>query len=296
MSKISRRILLGAGAAALAGGARADYLGGNPYFLFEAEENPCYSDPAGKILRTATLDPSKRNCILVIAGQSNFQNIAPTLVTPVNATMVDQISLYDGNVYAAADPLLNMRLAPPRDRLGCPATRLADSLVSAGKFDRVILLPIALGNTSVADWLPGGVAGTRIQAAGYRLAKLRMTATAVLWGQGENDTALGTTAVAYAQALLQVIANFRASGMACPFLVAQQSYNIVGGVAVTSSAVTMAQADVVNSANGIFSGPNADSLTDINRNGGGVHWSDAGSAAYANLWQNALIAAGPPFA
>ncbi len=230
--------------------------------------------------------------VLVIAGQSNAQNIAPTPYTPIHTSAVDNLSIYDGQMYAAADPLLGTMFAPPRYNCGCFATRLGDNLVSTGKFDRVILFPFAVGGTSVMQWIGNGPAASRVPASGYRLRNAGLSATAILWAQGESDTTLGTTTPVYVQQMLTLIGNFRAAGMVAPFLVAKQSW--IGGI--TSSAVVAAQAQVVDSAAGIFPGPDADSLNATYRQADNTHFNDAGMIAYANLWQAALVAVGPPFA
>src|SRR5262245_16246844 len=106
-------------------------------------------------------------------------------------------------MYAAADPLLGTGMAFPGGGFspGGVSLRLADLLVSNSKFDRVIIVPVAIGGTSVAMWATGGVLSNCITAAMARLASrgivpgMTNVTFAFVWGQGESDG--GTSQAAY---------------------------------------------------------------------------------------------------
>lgn len=246
----------------------------------------------GKTRVSAVLDGGIRNCILLIAGQSNVGNNFPTSFTPTNSTKVDNLNIYDGAVYSSADPLLGTARDSGSLGRGNFAGRLADKLINANKFDRVILVPIGIGGTLVSDW-ETGIGKDRFRVAVNRLAARSITPTAVLWGQGEQDTAGATSQAAYTASLNNVITNARAAGLgsSVPWFIAQQSWN----VGATSANVTNAQAAVVNHGSSIWAGPNADSLNATKRQADNTHFSDTGSDSYAGLWQTALGLFGAPF-
>jgi hypothetical protein len=171
---------------------------------------------------------------------------------------------------------------------------VADLLVTNGKFDRVIIVPIAIGGTSVAMWGTGGVLASRVPAAMARLASRGITpgmtgvTFAFLWGQGESDRA--TSQAAYAASLGQVTTALFATGFNGRAFINSQTW--LSGV--TNANVVAAQAAAANSTT-IFAGANADSLTAGSRQADNTHFSDAGMASFATLIYNAMHASGAPF-
>lgn len=263
--------------------------GADPYVVNDTSTALGNRDTNAKTLSSQSLNIAIRNCILLIAGQSNVSNSFPTQYTPAHTGSVDNLNLYDGAIYAAADPLLGCSGPTPNFAGGSGnfAGRLADKLITANKFDRVILVPIGVDGTSVADWQTTYC--TRILAALARLAYRGMTPTAILWGQGENDH--GTSQAAYTASLTALISMTRTAGYAGPWFIAEQT--CLSGAVDTN--VQAAQLAIVNNAANIWAGPNADSLGSGDRQVDDIHFNDTGSDLYAGLWQTALAGFGPPF-
>jgi len=248
-----------------------------------------------------TVNPAVRNLVIIAAGQSNIVNIAPSLYTPTNPSALDNMNVYDGAIYAAVDPLIGTsdQLSPSA---GHPILRLADNLVTANLFDRVIIQPIGIGGTLIADWQTG-FASNRIRAALNRLKARGIVAGTnvtiiIIWGQGESDALAGVSQAAYTAGLTAVIADSRAAGFTGTWFVAKQTWQ--NGVA--STAIQNGQLAVINHGAGIWEGPNADALvgnacpgSSACRVADNIHWTDIGSAAYASAWQTALHAFGAPF-
>lgn len=256
-------------------------------------------------LRSQTVNPAVRNLIIIAAGQSNATNVAPSAYSPANPLVLDQLNVNDGGIYAAADPLLGCSL---NDSLG-PGNaflRLADSFVTAGKFDRVIIVCVSIDATSVAQW-QSGFAANRITVALGRLAAKGIVAgvnvtIAVLWGQGETDTGLGTSQVAYTASLNAVIAASRTAGFTGPWFVAKETWDGSAFSAALQSAQTVASpSGVINHGAAVWEGADADSLTGsvcsgvACRVGGNLHWSNAGSTSYAASWLLQMALYGAPF-
>lgn len=261
---------------------------------FPAASNEFFSgyEINGKTRVSSAINGAIRNCVLLIAGQSNVCNNFPASYTPTNVGKVDNFNIYDGAVYSAADPLLGTAREAASLGRGNFSGRLADKLINANKFDRVILVPIGIGGTLVSDW-ETGFCKDRMRVAINRLAAGGIVPTAVLWGQGEQDNFASTAQAAYQTSLTNVIANARAAGLGStiPWFIAQQTWNS----GTTSAAVQSAQAAIVNVGSRIYAGPNADSLNATNRQADNTHFNDTGSNAYAGLWQTALGLFGTPF-
>lgn len=294
-----------AGSGGIGGGSPVD-----PNFTFPVPGNYglINSATSGLTLRPQTVNTGIRNLIIIAAGQSNIVDVAPTAYTPTNPAALDDLNIVDGAIYAAVDPLLGCSLGGPvGNQTGHPILRLADALVTANKFDRVIIVPVAIGGTLVADW-QSSFPSNRIQAALNRIAAHGIVAGTnvtiiILWGQGESDNLAGTTQVNYTNSLNAVIAASRAAGFNGTWFVAKQTY-----AAAVSAPVQAAQAAVVNHPSGVWAGANADALVGnvcgaaVNaacRIADNTHWTDAGSYSYAidttNGWQQALHAFGAPF-
>lgn len=243
-----------------------------------------------------------RNLVIIGAGQSNMSDTAPTAYTASNPTKLDQFNVNDGTVYPAIEPLLGTTQFPGVT-IGNPIYRLADQLITNNKFDRIILVPLAIGATSVAVW-ETGICKDRIAVALRRLAARGIASgtnvtVIVLWGQGENDGA--TSQSAYTNSLNAVIANGNAGGTIDRWFIAKQSFDGT----TTHSAIQNAQAAVLGG--NVKAGADADALTGTACGGVAcrnatdlIHWTDAGSAYYAGTsgsggWLAALTASGAPF-
>jgi hypothetical protein len=232
-------------------------------------------------------DYSTNNGVLVFFGQSNFSNVNPTVYTPSGPVFT--LSTNDGVIYQNASPTLGTSTGSPLGS-GCTCIRIADGLISAGKFKSVIVVPSAIGGTAISPvWASDSY--RMIAVTFLRLAQAGLTPNAVLFGQGESDTGAGTTQVAYAASLASFISNVRATGYAGPIFIAHQSWN----AGSTSSNVTNAQDAAVNHPSGIWAGPNGDAYNATFRQADNTHYNDTGAANYSADWVTALHAFGAPF-
>lgn len=253
-----------------------------------------------------TLNPAVRNLVLIVAGQSLCEDIAPTAYTPANPTKIDNLNVYDGALYVAGDPQIGTGYpnanGAPYIGPGNPYFRVADTLITNNKFDRVVLAPVCVGSTSVADW-QSGITSNIFQVVMYRLADRNIVAgtnitIAAIWSQGVTDAIAGTTQVAYAASLNAIIANSRTAGFTGIWFINTESYT--GSTVV--AAIQNAQASVINHGASVWAGVNEDVLIG-NACGGlacraaidGLHWSDAGSIAVAAGEVTAMALAGAPF-
>src|SRR5690242_9102728 len=125
-----------------------------------------------------------RTLVLVPFGQSNAANHGGTGYA-ARGNVVN-FYLQDALCYKAVDPLLGAStFAPPN--VGSIWGRLGDMLLASGRWDRIVIAPIAVQATSVAEWAPGGDMNPRIRKVYDALRSRGLTPDAFLWIQGELD-------------------------------------------------------------------------------------------------------------
>jgi hypothetical protein len=258
--------------------------------------NTGYRDTNGRVARSAVVNTAIRNLVLITAGQSNGMNINPTLYTATNASVIDNVDVYDGGFYDTAGPLLGCQYAPASNGPGNLGLRVADLLVTNNKFDHIYIVPLALSGSSVSVWGSGGALQDRISVAVRRMAARGITPAttnvtfALLWLQGEADGTLGTTSSAYQTAFGQLVANAQAAGFSGRIFVPTETWQ-AGAASATIQGAQAALRDSVT----IFDGGNLDSLNASNRQADNTHFNDTGAAAAATLIYNAMHASGVPF-
>jgi hypothetical protein len=229
--------------------------------------------------------------IFVTIGQSRIANNSASGSTPytvLNGANCINLNPYDGCYYIANDPVLGCSASAGYMNAGWHG-RLCDKLITATKYTKVVVIPIATAGSSVTEWDSGGPYRDRIRAASAMLTAMNITPTAWLWQQGLTDANAGMTQATYQTALRSIIAYQRSlSGRSADkWMIAQAS---VGGAAnTTSAAIRAAQAAVAGDANN-FLGPDTDTLT-YPTNSDGTHYNDTGNDAVAGLWSTEIQAA-----
>lgn len=235
----------------------------------------------GKTLRLPRLIPGEQTGVLITAGQSNLGNTLTDTHTPVNGEKIDNLNIFDGGVYAAADPLLGSDVAFGGGHL---ATRFADQLITNGKYDRVVIVPIAINGTLLSEWEPSGNLHQLFEVAFHRCAEHGLPVTGVLWAQGESDGLHGRPQAQYEAGFAAMIASIRAAGHSEKWILAKSTY-------ASGAAYPAIQAALLASANGsdILTGPDTDSLTGANREDG-THFSATGAINATALWVESITA------
>lgn len=267
----------------------------DPYLLpdyISSLVNTGYRDTKGRAYRPLTINPAERTGIFLTDGQSNNINILPSPNIPTNASKIDNFNIYDGAAY----DLASSRLLGTQDAgSGAIITSVADLLITNNKFDRIILVPMGLSGTPMAEWANGGVLRDRIPVAMRRLASRGITpATAGVYfvrvtQQGEADKSLGTPQATYQTQYGQTVTNATAAGFIGRMFICQETWSL----GTTSSAIRAAQAAVVDNVT-VFSGGDLDAITNSGRFDT-THFNDAGGASAASIIYNAMVASGAPF-
>lgn len=258
--------------------------------------NQAYTAAGDRTVRGLTINPAIRNLVIIVAGQSLRSSQLPTDFALTNAGAIDNFNIYDGAVYAYKHPVLGSTYVGNANG-GGPGFlwgKVADLFITNNIFDRVIIVPVAVGGSDILPWASGYLAN-KIPVALKRLASRGIVpgtnvTFAIEWGLGESDNQGGTTTANYLSMLNTVIANSFSAGFSGRFFVAQESW-IQG---VSSTRITDAQAAAVNGTT-VFSSGNLDSLNNTYRDVAGTHFNDAGGTAAATIIYNAMHASGAPF-
>jgi hypothetical protein len=221
-----------------------------------------------------------RTAVIVTLGQSNAANHGRG--NYVASERVDNFNLYDGRCYHAADPLLGASGSDANF-----ATRLGDILIQRGRFDRVILAPIAQGGTRVEQWADEGLFNRRIIALIRRLYDAHLTPDFILWHQGEGN--LDTSDLGgrqYRKNLLEVVRTFREFGIDAPFYIALATR--CGAPSPNRVNVRAGQRGAVDAKINTFLGPDTDTLGLEYRDDLICHFNEAGLERHAEMWADTL--------
>jgi hypothetical protein len=218
---------------------------------------------------------SEKTAIIVVHGQSNASNYGTARYSAREA--VDNFDPLTGKCFAASDPLLGADGAG-----GNFATRLGDILIQAGRYDHVVLVPIALGGAAIS--LLNGEYSDRIENAISKLRAASLTPTHILFQQGEKDAMLTTTQDEYISQLRGLVKRFRDAGLNAPFYVSQSTKCDMVNPKNTA-AVRAAQLSAVDHLLNIRRGPDTDLIGNGGRNpDDGCHMNELGTLANAALW------------
>lgn len=258
----------------------AQGVSSDPFRLFDGPIGYANTTPSsvGRTLVSPYLVGGELTWVIVTAGQSLVCNYASGTYTKTS-TKIHQLNLLNGGVYEAADPTLGVDGTQTNF-----AVRLADKLITAGKCQRVIFLPIGVGGSDIAQWGLGGAYNHRIGVAFRRLASIGLTPTMFLWQQGTSDNSLGTTQATYTARGNEMISTVRANAAVnLPIFIAKESW--VSGV--LSTPVRAAQTALVNPSSFIFVGPDIDTITDRQD---ASHMNATGANLQAAAWQSAVSA------
>ena len=221
-------------------------------------------------------DPSSsRTAIIVVHGQSNAANFGSSRHAARGA--VDNFDPESGKCFAAVDPLLGADGAG-----GNFATRLGDILIETGKYQRVVIVPLAVQGASLSEL--NGKYAERIDNAVRKLKAAQLTPTHLLFQQGEKDAILTTSREQYVSMLHHLVMRFRAAGLQAPFYLSRSTKCDVEKPK-NSVAIRAAQEAAIDVALNIRRGPDTDVIGNEGRNPfDGCHMNEAGTLANAALW------------
>ena len=224
-----------------------------------------------------------RTAVIFVAGQSNAANFGEKRQTTAFGDRV--VAFFGGACTIAASPLLGAD-----SNEGESLTPMADELIRSGRFDRVVLAPVAVGGTEIARWVDGDLAPVLRQALEAVQARYRVTHA--IWHQGEADAEKGTSATDYKRSFDLLLARWRAQGMAAPVFVSVTTR--CDPAWRPGNPVALALRSLPDPARGLYPGPDSDAeLPSAELRGGECHHNAQGQAHLAKLLASALLAVDP---
>lgn len=257
-------------------------------FASEPESRPLALDSAGRLMsyagKTAVPCPgqTERTAVLLIAGQSNAANNGAQRHTTRYPRRV--VNFLGGRCYVAASPLLGST-----GFAGEYWTVMADRLIDAGTFDHVVLAPVAVGASDVAQWAEGGALNASMLPLLQDLTT-HYRVTHVLWHQGESDFALKTDPAHYRGQFLSFVETLRADGVDAPVFVSTATRCLAGWS--DPNPIRTAQQELGSGYPGLKPGVDTDKLLDAQDRYDDCHFAESGEVKTAEAWA-AILAKRP---
>lgn len=189
-------------------------------------------------------------------------------------------NFYKGDLYHAKEPLLG-----PDGGGSSVWTRVADMVIDSGLYSKVVIVPCAIGGTSVDCWANGFCKDKLVSTLNY-LQKDNVKLTHVFWDQGETDNVDKTTKEQYKERLKKVIEIIRDKQPEVPFYSSITSYfpynnDNVNGV---DQDIVKAQNEIIKEVQNVKMGPNTDSLNLAYYRADAVHFTEKGLDKLAQKW------------
>lgn len=241
---------------------------------------PAAADSSRQV-NLSNLTADARTMIALTFGQSNAANNGKEAYIPRHSSV---LNYYKGNLYTAKDPLLGSTGTG-----GSVWTHLGDMLIDSGLYDKVILIPIAVGGSGIGRWTSGDCA-EKLQQTLRSLDSQHIKLTHIFWHQGETDNLLNTSGDTYKKSLDTILNTIRMHHQNAALYVSIASYH-PGAVAKSlgvDSVIRKAQMQWINENRNVILGPDTDILIYAIHRYDGVHFSDFGMKQFAQLWFKAI--------
>jgi hypothetical protein len=219
-----------------------------------------------------------RTAVVLVIGQSNAANTGPTRYEPKQN--VYNYNFMDGKCYVARDPLLGAQ-----GQGGSVWSRLGDMLVAENQFERVLLVPVVVGSTTVMNWASGEMS-ISLQSVIRDVRDKGIEITHILWHQGEADRT--TSYKSYKSSFLRMADNIHAAGVSAPLFISIGTICWFGQGGIANTKLRELQSDIVKIRDDIFLGPNTDKYDRIRDRHDGCHFSDPTMEAVAKEWLDIL--------
>ena len=229
-----------------------------------------------------------RTAVLLILGQSNAANHAGQRFASRHGGKV--VNFFGGQCFVAASPLIGS----DGDK-GEPWTELGNHLVASGKFDTVVIAPVAVSGSAVERWAKGGDLNAVLVETLGKIKEDGYVVTQVLWDQGEYDYVIGTSEEAYRERLLSMISTLRGGGVKAPVYlsIASKCLEPSNGGKRKNDAdnpVVRAQLSLSSGENEIRRGVDTDALLDDLDRHDACHFGGSGAKKVAQGWANIFLA------
>jgi Carbohydrate esterase, sialic acid-specific acetylesterase len=240
--------------------------------------------------KTAVACPkqSDKTAVLLALGQSNAANHGGQRYRSEYGAHV--VNFFGGRCFIAASPLLGST-----DARGEYWTKLGNLLIASGKFDNVVIAPLAFSGSEVARWARGGdINGLMVETA-RQLERQGYRVTDVLWDQGEVDYVKGTSEAAYRERFLSMVDTLHGQNIKAPVYLSIASKCLEPSnngfkTDAADNAIVRAQLALSKSGNGLRQGVNTDALLDEVDRYDDCHIAGTGAEKVSRAWADLLLA------
>lgn len=223
--------------------------------------------------------------VFMAIGQSNAANYG-------NGTYVckskEVYNYYRGSIYRAQEPLLGS------DGGGSSVwTRLADLLIENGIYKKVLIVPSAIGASSVQCWSEGSCK-KKLGRLLNELQEDNIKVSYIFWMQGETDNANNTSTNTYKQHLKSVVDQIQEKQRSAVFYTSITSYFPYGDSSKSSKVygidlnITTAQRELANEMSNLKLGPDTDELNLAYYRSDAVHFTEKGLDELAYMWYETI--------
>ncbi|MBB6002543.1 sialate O-acetylesterase [Arcicella rosea] len=222
--------------------------------------------------------------VIFTFGQSNSANYGQGMYT----CKQDVYNWYKGKMFKAKDPLLGAD-----NNRGSVWTRLADKLIQENFAKKILIVPIGIGSTEVAQWAKGGKHNELVLQTIKALNTQGIIVDYILWHQGESDNLRNTSKELYIQRFESVRETFRNNNQNAPIFIAIASYHpsensLTKKKLGIDPTIQEAQLALTKIHKDIFLGANTDKLDKSYYRHDGIHFSVLGLEKHAELWLKSL--------
>lgn len=276
-------------------GALRDHLGqwpANPIRRFETEwrtpaERRIEIDNFGRLVsypgKTAAACPpaGPRTAIILALGQSNASNDSGERGTSHYGDNI--VSWSDGKCQIAESPLLGTS-----GTRGESWTTLANKLIAAGAYDKVMIVPLAIGGSKVQRWAPGGDLSAMMMTQLDKLVPA-YAPTHVVWVQGEEDRSQGTDTASYRRSFLALVDSLRGKGIQAPIFVTRATFCEPDIAWIRDNPVGLALDQMPDPAKGIYAGVDTDRLVPAEDRMDGCHFGGRGVATFTDAMKALIV-------
>jgi len=223
----------------------------------------------------------KRTMVALTFGQSNAANRGQVPYVCHNKNV---LVYAEGRLMHARDPL------PGATGTGGSVwSILGDILIDSGLYQKIIIIPIAVGNTAIACWAHGDCLN-KLTNTLKDLDSRKIRLTHIFWHQGESDNLNNTSASAYKNDLTVLLKILRAHQPTADLYISIASYHNQAttkplGVDTT---IRNAQKKFIAENRRVFYGPDTDELIYAIHRYDAVHFSEYGMKLFAARWLKAI--------
>lgn len=219
--------------------------------------------------------------VMLVLGQSNSANHGGQRGSSQFGDRI--VNHAGGECYRAVSPLLGST-----GRLGEHWTATANLLVQAGRFQSVVIAPVAVGNSSVRRWSRYGDLNRAIRETIDALREDGLAVSHVLWTQGEADASDGMSEAAYRTEFISLAETLREAGVDAPIYVAVSTYCAEAPEWREDNGVARALRALPGVAENVRPGVDADRLLTETDRYDGCHLGGTGAAKISEAWAGIL--------